>query len=304
MPEGPDILISTQFLESKIRNKNIIDIKILGGRYTHQKLKGLDLLKNKPLKVSSIDSKGKFLWMTLNDSEGSPIYMMNTFGMTGRWSFIFSSNARIEINIQSKSNKDKTYSLYYVDPRNFGTIEFTNNKQTLQKRIDLLAPDLLRSNISDIELVEQLKKFRQRFRGDKNMVKILMNQNSIVSGIGNYLVAEILYEAKLNPHRSLDTLTDKELYKLAHSMRKIIKLVYYDNTAEYTDRHYNTFMKTRYTKIDNGILPNFHPDIIGDSRNGFEFKVYQRSSDPYGNLVLTDEIVKGRKIHWVQKIQV
>ena len=42
------------------------------------------------------------------------------------------------------------------------------------------------------------------------LVKVLMDQQALVSGIGNYLVAEILYDAKLNPHRELDKLSNKE----------------------------------------------------------------------------------------------
>ena len=302
MPEGPEIIITSQYLRSKIRTKNIIDVKILGGRYTHQKLKGQDMLKNKPLRVQNVDSKGKFLWMSLVGSNGSTIYMMNTFGMTGRWSFTFSPSARIEFKVQSRSDKNKIHSMYYIDPRNFGTVEFTDSLSVLEKRIESLAPDILKSNLTDIALVKLLKDYTQKFKGNKNLVKTLMNQNAVVSGIGNYLVAEILYDSKINPHRSLDSLNANELKRLAHSMRKIPKIAYYDNTTGYME-HHQTFMNTHRIKIDNGTLPNFHPDIICNPNKSFKFKVYQQSSDPYNNPIKMDVIIKDRTIFWVPNVQ-
>ena len=68
-----------------------------------------------------------------------------------------------------------------------------------------------------------------------------MDQNDIVSGIGNYLSAEILYDAKISPHRQLDKLSNTEKKQLAHSMRKIVKLAYYDNKTGYME-HYIQFM--------------------------------------------------------------
>ena len=113
MPEGPEIVITSQYLNSKIKNKKIIAIEILGGRYTHQSLQGLELMKNIPITIQSIDSKGKFLWMKLSDKLGKNIYMLNTFGMTGKWSFNKNPSARIMFTIQSKTDPDKSYSLYF-----------------------------------------------------------------------------------------------------------------------------------------------------------------------------------------------
>jgi formamidopyrimidine-DNA glycosylase len=300
MPEGPEIIITSQYLTSKIKKKNIIGFEILGGRYTHQKLKGLELINNTPLTIQSIDSKGKFLWMKMLDKTGKCIYMLNTFGMTGKWSFIKNPSARIMFTIQSKTDLNKTYSLYYIDGRNFGTMEFTSNKNILNKKINKLASDVLKTKMSDDDLSNMIIHYRDTSRKDKNLVKVLMDQEAIVSGIGNYLVAEILYEAKLNPHRSLDDLTEIEINNLAHAIRKIAKEAYYDNNSGYMEQ-YDAFMKTHTEKIEKGQFPDYHTDI--KSVKKFKFKVYQKDLDPLGNKVENDEIVKGRTIHWVKKIQ-
>jgi DNA-formamidopyrimidine glycosylase len=300
MPEGPEIIITSQYLTTKIKKKKIESIEIIGGRYTHQKLNGYDNLKNFPLTIDKITSKGKFMWMHLHDAKNKKIIMMNTFGMSGLWSFNKEKSARIKFVIISNTVQDKRYELYFIDARNFGTLEFTTDKKVLDKKIENLAPDILRSNMTDNELVDVIKDFIDKSRKNKNLVKVLMDQTAIVSGIGNYLVAEILYEAKLNPHRNLDELTLSEIKKLAHSMRKITKYSYYNNDSGYME--YNLqFMDSHADKVNSGKFEDFHPDIKPNSK--FKFKVYQCEQDPYGNPVTRDEIVKDRVIHWVKAIQ-
>ena len=306
MPEGPEIVITTQYLKSKIYKKKMESVKVLSGRYTHEGLKGLYLTDSKQpsdlLTIDEINSKGKFMWMKMTDSKGKVIYMLNTFGMTGRWTFHKDSSCRVKFVIKSKSDSTKTYDLYYADPRNFGTIEFTSDEKVLQEKLNRLAPDVLKTIMSDDDLVGMIKRYTEKTRKNKNLVKVLMeDQGAIVSGIGNYLIAEILYDAKLNPHRTLDDLSDAEIKSLAHSIRKIAKYAYYDNDVGYMDYH-KDFMKTHAQKVDSGDFPNYHPDI--ESNKQFRFKVYQKKKDPHDNPVENDEIIKGRTIHWVKEVQV
>lgn len=304
MPEGPEIIITTQYLISKLKNKIIKEINIIGGRYTHEKLDGIDLIKNKLLKVSGIDSKGKFMWMKLTDEDNKDIYLLNTFGMTGRWSFTYDKSARLKIVV--KSNKEnKTYNLFFIDQRNFGTIQFTENISELDKKINKLAPDILKTNMTDSNLIIMINKLIDKYNSKKNkkdlnIVKVLMDQELLVSGIGNYLVAEILYDAKINPHRSILSLNDNEIKTLAHSMRAIPKYAYYDNNSGYME-YFKSFMTKHSDRIDKGIFPNFHSDI--KPLKDFKFKVYQKKKDPYDNEVINDVIVKNRTIHWVPTVQ-
>jgi DNA-formamidopyrimidine glycosylase len=299
MPEGPEILITSQYLGTKLKNKKIQSIDILSGRYTHQKLKGLTLVDNFPHTVLKVDSKGKFLWFHMVDNNNKSIYMLCTFGLTGRWSFHKEKNSRIHFAVQSTTNAKKKYDLYYIDDRNFGTVEFTDNTRILDAKLDRLAPDVLKSNQTDDLMINTIKKYTLKKDG-KNIVKVLMDQEAVVSGIGNYLVAEILYDAKIDPHRNIGDLSDREIEHLAMSIRKITKHAYYHNTSGYMT-YFEKFMKKHADRIDSGVYPNYHPDI--KIKQPFEFKVYQQKKDPLGNKVQNDEIIKGRTIHWVEQIQ-
>ena len=154
--------------------------------------------------------------------------------------------------------------------------------------------------MTDVALSIMINDFIKKTRKNLNVVKVLMDQNGIVSGIGNYLVAEILYDAKINPHKKLTDLTAKKILQLAHSMKKIVKRAYYDNKTGYMD-NFKNFMAKHKERVDKNIFPNYHPDIkIG---TGFQFKVYGQETDPKGNKVKQDNIIKDRTIHWVPKIQ-
>ena len=298
MPEGPEVIISTQYLNKKLKNKKITNINVISGRYTHQKLQGINLLKNKNLSVKKVNSKGKFIWFDIDDVDNNQkLYLMNTLGMTGLWSFNEEKSNRVKITIETKTGKTK--ELYFTDARNFGTIDITSDKKVLDKRLDKLSPDILRSNITDERLLKLSEQYISKSRANKNVVKVLMNQNAIVSGIGNYLVAEILYDAKISPYTNMDELSKDRLKKLVHSMRKITKMAYYDNITGYMV-NFKGFMNNHPKDIHNGMFPNYLPDIAGKK---FRFNVYQQEKDSKGNIVQRDEIVKGRTIHWVPSVQ-
>ena len=302
MPEGPEIVIATQYLRTKVIGKVIESVRIISGKYLRLPLNGLDLIKRgRKYKIRDIQTKGKFVWFELEDTKSKQmLYMANTFGMTGRWGFYKSGSARIRFKLCCE-RKQKKYNMYFTDQRNFGNIDIYDNYEELETRINKLEPDILTGGLSDSDVENLIDDFNSSSRKDKTLYKVLMDQNALVSGIGNYLAAEILYDAKLSPHRKLDKLSAAEKKRLAHSMRKIVKHSYYDNKTGYM-QYYLQFMENHPVKVDKRIFPNYHPDIKIDTP--FEFKVYGQDKDPKGNKVKSDgTIIKGRTIHWVPKVQ-
>ncbi len=122
----------------------------------------------------------------------------------------------------------------------------------------------------------------------KNIVNILMDQGKIFSGIGNYLIAEILYYAKINPNRTIDDLSDIELYNLSDAIRVICKTMYIYNINE------NYINDKKAYKI-------YYEDI--EPIKNYRYNVYRREIDNEGNKVERSELVKGRTLYWVKKIQ-
>lgn len=286
MPEGPEVILTSQYLDNVLKNRYIIDINVISGRYFKNPnkskkkiLHGKNLIDN--LKVKSVNSKGKFIYFTMKDENNENVYMLNTLGLSGNWSFEKDKYTRVIFTIKNRKNE---FCLYFNDLRNFGSIEITKDKKILDNKLDKIATDILKSNISNDELIEKIEKINPKL----NIVKVLMDQSKLVSGIGNYLVAEILYHSKIKPQRKFGDLTDKEIKNLAYSMRYISKLAYSHNSTGYMILFHNINM--------NEIYEEYHKDIKINKK--FKFNVYRQKEDPKGNPILTDNIIKGRTIYY------
>jgi len=301
MPEVCEIVITTNVLNHILKNGILEKFKIISGRYTHNKLSELKLLKKKNLKFIECNSKGKFLWITMK-SDSEYIYILNTFGLTGFWNFEKTNNSRISITIINRY--DKKIKLYYNDQRNFGTFNITNNINILNKKLNQLAYDLLKTDFDYKKFNGWIEKFNEKKNHQKmKIVQILLNQNKndgIGSGIGNYLVCEILYKAKISPYRTICSLNKDEIKKLCFSIKYLLKLAYLKNPTEYMDKK---FVQINNKLIKKGKVPIYHKNVKLKNEK-FQFLVYRQKKDPYNNKVIADKIINGRKTYWSPKIQI
>lgn len=275
MPEVCEVALTAQILHQKLRKNIISDVEILGGRYSKKTFEGYEeMIQSLPLKIRKIDSVGKFLWFEFYGKK----YLMNTFGLTGMWGFSKIENAALKI----KTNK---HDIWFSDVRRFGTIQFTSDVKKIKDKILSLQPDLLKTDDFDLSLVKKSK---------QKIIKILMDQKKIGSGIGNYLAAEILYRAKISPHRIGNSLSDEDLERLKYYIKYVIKLCYLDNHTGY--------MVNLKDHLNNVERLDYHSDIIL-KESTFKFRVYGKKLDPKGNEVIADKIIANRSTYWVPAVQ-
>jgi formamidopyrimidine-DNA glycosylase len=295
MPEVCEVCLTSQYLSSAIGDK-ITGIKILRGRYLKKPIKGLEDLQF-PLQIEDIDTKGKFMWMTLKHDD-KIFYMLNTYGLTGTWAFDKIDASNIRFSVKSKNSK---YKMYFGDVRNFGTIEFTDDIKVLNKKLNKLAPDFLKTPLSLEEFQNKFQDFKNK---KKKIVVVLMSQESkdgIGSGLGNYLVPEILYRAKLSPHRTIGSLEKDDLKKLYKSINYTLRLCYISNITEYVE-HLEKFLETHSKNIKDGKFPNYLGNVKTNNET-FQFQVYRRKEDDAGNEVIGDKIISGRTTYWCPTVQ-
>jgi len=285
MPEGPEVCITAQYLLSILNNKTI--------KYISNK--NYKSIIN--YKIKDVNTKGKLLWFTLIKNNLT-YYLICHFGLTGEWSFDKNEYNKLIILLNDDTK------LYYNDLRNFGRMLLIKDKILLDKEINKLAPDFLKTEFTNDEFIEQFKKYMNKTIKRKNMllVKVLMDQKAIGSGIGNYLSSEILYNAKLSPKRTLKSLSNNDLKKLSQSIKYIMKLSYYNNPTGYMT-NFDKFILKHKKGIDNGKYPNYHQDIKLKKSDQFKFNVYRRKLDNNGNKVLADKINNNRTTYWIPNIQ-
>lgn len=319
MPESAEVTLTHLYLDTKLKDKWITNIIVIGGRYKrHSGIKGFDIFsKNFPLEILKLNSWGKFMWFELEDINHKKYYILNTFGLSGRWSFEKDKNSNVQFEILDKETK-KTYDLYFIDPRNFGTLQFTDKKKDLADKLKKLAPDFLKTNFTEKEFYDRYMTFlkKSKKRQDMPIIKILMGQqisNGLGSGLGNYLAPEILYRAKISPHRKLKDLSKNDVYELSRQIKYVTKLCYLANDTGYMV-HLKEFVNNQRYNVKKGIYPNYHPDVKIMDNEKFAYQVYQQEKDPYGNIVKAEVIIKsgkkqndtkesGRTTYWVPEVQ-
>lgn len=312
MPEGIEVCLTALYLNDQFENYEILKIKLLSGRYKNkEKSTGLDYLDNYfPIVLNSVNSKGKFLWFDLGDDK--KFYIFNTFGLEGSWGRVKSKHSGIEILLRKPDNK-KIEKIYFTDMMHYGTFDIISQKKKLDEKLAQLGDDLLKTEITPKYIEKKIKEYIlnkkgkvSESRGDKEIVKVLMDQKKktgIGSGLGNYLVAEILYEAKISPHKKMiDIYNSKALTKkLAIAMKKILRLSYMTSYIGYLDS-IDPEMKKYVKKLRAEIKknPNHEYNFQRTARVGnrkFSFKVY-RNGD-----AKKDKIIKGRTTYWDPEVQ-
>ena len=170
-----------------------------GGKVFKDERKELDaLLGARPAKVRH---RGKALAL---DFTGRELCLHFHFGMTGRLGLVPSTHSRVVLDFEKEG---KCESLHYIDPRKFGHIRIEPATTSLIKGIDAM------------ELHEDSLAILCRTR---RKIRSLLTDQSSIAGIGNYLVNETLWKARINPFQPASTLTPPAIALLLKSVQETI----------------------------------------------------------------------------------
>ena len=147
MPEGPELKLACDNLNIILKDKLIINIDILSGRYYPESRYPENYILFKkllPLKIKEINVKGKLLYFIFENNW----VILNTFGMTGHWTKIEKKHCHVKLKY------DKDSYLWFCDVRRFGTIKLLPNMFLLDKKLSTLGPDMLNSDISEEQFLK------------------------------------------------------------------------------------------------------------------------------------------------------
>lgn len=263
-------------LRKLLQGKKIIDLwPTTTGRYKSKPIEGLQQVKEEthPLTIESIDVKGKFMWWTLKN-EKTTWYLWCTYGMSGQWTPVHDKHAAFILQYNDSGVKITRdwQTLYFVDPRHFGTIKFVSDPKVHQKKLASLGPDVL----SDTPMTPEL--FAERLLSKPNRVisEALMDQ-SCISGVGNYMRAEALWLSGISPWRKPIDMSSQEIYELHRYVLEVARASY--TTGGATIHTYKSVNGSKGSYVD-------------------RFVVYGRKIDEDGNEVRRDADSGGRTIHW------
>lgn len=300
MPEGPEVHTIADWLASQVIGAKVLNIEYsTTSRYAKLKplrdeegkplldeneepvlgevgLDGLDELRQRlPLTIIEVDAKGKkIIFMLEGDDNEEPIFLISSLMMEGKWTWDDAKHSDLWLDLEMPDAEKK--NLYFNDSRHFGILEIAFGEKALLDRMSDVGPDLLTDDITDEEWLKKLRNGRIK---NKKIGLYLMEQKYF-SGIGNYLRAEILYAAKISPHRTLASLSDDEALTIFDEARRLIGEAY--------DAQGATLATYR----------NPH-----GGKGAFQVVVYNKKVDPQGNPVVAEDIGDKRSTHWVPAVQ-
>lgn len=270
MPEGPEVKSSVDYLDFVLANTTLLGVSVIGGKFKKKPPKGLDKVRF-PLVFKDVKSKGKMLIFSFKDTN---MKMFAGLGMTGQFRFSKDAHSAIQFNLVAPPGPFGNV-MYYTDSRRFGNIEFSEDDLSAK-----LAPCIL-GGLTLPQFMERAKKLKTK----RIIYAVFMDQQAVCSGIGNYLIAEILYYAGVNPHREFNTLNDEELRLIHEGAVKIAQM--------------------SYEKKGTSIISYVNPDGEKGAYSNF-LQVYRKTHTPKGELVVADKVkgCNGRTVWWVPEVQV
>ena len=271
MPEIAEVRINVELIKPLVQNKQIINIEFpTSSRYAFNKPEGFDLFKNNPNQtIQDINAKGKFIYWTLSNNW----VIFQSLAMTGQLSPIKGKHPSFSLSYQ---DLNEVKYIYFNDPRHFGSIKFTNQKELSQK-LKELGWDPFRNKLEDYKnfLIKKITK------SNKCIASILLDQ-SIFAGVGNYLRSEILYDVNISPWKTGKSLSEEDILKICHSTIKIAQDAYDHQGAT---------------------LLTYKDPYGSEGKYSSQFKVYSQKTDPHGNKIVKQTTLEKRSIFWVPDLQ-
>ena len=108
--------------------------------------------------------------------------------------------------------EDSGLKLAFIDPRKFGRIRVADSVEAHQKA-KKLGPDALAISAAELQ---------SRLGHRRPALKPLLLDQGITAGLGNWIVDEVLFQARLHPERPANSLTETEFTALHAAIQLVL----------------------------------------------------------------------------------
>ena len=234
MPELPEVEAARRQLEAHVVGRKITACSALeAGGHTREGLfddivcagaasaQGLQSqLVGKS--VASVRRRGKQLWLELS----SPPHLLAHFGMTGA----FCIRGVKPLEYQEFKVHDEVWpprftkleltfgggvSIAFCDPRRLGRLVLRADPER-EPPWASLAPDALLDTPSALRASEVLGSTSTAIKA------LLLDQNKLVAGVGNWIADEVLFQAGIHPEAKCNTLSSAQIDALLAAMSEVL----------------------------------------------------------------------------------
>lgn len=210
MPEMPEVETVRQTLKTLILHKEIRDVDVFYDKMirTHDPQSFADILSG--CNIHDITRYGKYLMFDLGD-----YILFSHLRMEGKYFIKELDQPRNKHEHVIFYCTDGT-TLRYQDTRKFGTFDLIH-KEDLQQRspLDHMGPEPGSENLT-------LSYLKQKFKHKTVAIKSALLDQTIISGLGNIYVNEVLFLSGLHPEVPCNRLRDKDIKAVIRNSDKVI----------------------------------------------------------------------------------
>ncbi len=233
MPELPEVATYQNYFTQAALDQKIVSVEVYEPRVVRV---SPEMLVQRVVGQTFIGTEriGKQLFAQLSDTSWLTIH----FGMTGSLRY-FRGREDTPRFTKVLFGLTDGYFIAFRCPRILGRIGLTDDLAEFQKE-KKLGPDAQKV---------PLAAFHDRLSRRKGLIKPLLLNQSLVAGLGNWIVDEILYQAHIHPMTRADQLTEDEVNIIYEKMRYIVATAI-EHEARYEDFPQDFLVTYRWLERD------------------------------------------------------
>jgi endonuclease VIII len=243
MPEGPEIFLAAREVHDAVAGQNV------NVQFLYPKSQPIHQQWPKRVQINRVYARSKA--MLTEFSHGAVLYSHNQ--LYGQWMVHKKSEPLLAKQVRLIFETDQTKVVLY-SATDFMWLK--RGQEHEHPYIAKLGPDVLEVSVTAAQIAQRLSAFPKRVIADA-----LLSQH-VVAGLGNYLRADLLFLAKVNPLLKIGALTQKQLQMVGRAAKQLTQRSVKNNgvvrpMSQYRQslRHGLNYEQARFFAFDREGLP-------------------------------------------------
>ena len=199
MPELPEVKTVVKNLANNLLNKEIINVEVFLDKLIKNESKQMFIKKLKNTKILAVQNLGKFIIFLLSNKK----VLVSHLRMEGKYRTSNESEYQKHDHIVFDL---KDLKLIYSDTRQFGTFHIFDQENYL----NLNPLNKLAKEPQDINVQELFEKLKRK----SIPIKSALLDQTLVAGLGNIYVNEVLWHQKIHPETKSKDITIEKLQQI------------------------------------------------------------------------------------------
>jgi formamidopyrimidine-DNA glycosylase len=211
MPELPDVEAVARRLRRAVHGRRVTRVQVVDRSVVRSPAPRRFVARLQGRRIETVGRRGKYLLMPLNGG----LLLVGHLRMTGDFVVVQrGAPRRPHTRLVLGLGPD---DVRFVDPRRFGHVDLIAERDAGR------LAGLGTLGVEPLEPAFSLNRLRSLIGRRRGTVKAFLLRQDLIAGIGNIYADEILFQARLHPARTLDTLTDGQVRALHRSIRRVLR---------------------------------------------------------------------------------